>query len=167
MRQAGYPLAAIAEVLGISARTIQRHLGAHSVAKGDITEEAIAAARKELVDSVTASPKLKHEIARFVRENMAVSSLIREKIVVSLDALDSTTHPLAAETARALAAYATSLKVTHDILKETLRLSDHQESLTHAALPELVVRGLTSEEMKQIHTGAPHDDQLLAEDANP
>jgi len=149
LREAGYTLAAIADRLRVSPRTLQRHFAAHKVKPGALKEALIAQARKDLLARATDSDALKQEVAMLLVDDLATVRLIRAKLTNVIEALDLDDHQSATESARALAAPSTTLKNTQDVLRRSLNVDRVNAELEEENLPELVIYQMSAEEMAE------------------
>ncbi len=146
MRAAGYSVPAIAERLGVSPRTINRVFERHAAKKGAVMDKLIEQAKRELVDSITGVERIKEEAARMVADDLAHVRLLRERVAAAYELLHPTNLQEAAVCLRAAAAAATTLKVTSDTLRRSLRTDRALDAEEAVDLPELVVVEITDEE---------------------
>jgi AcrR family transcriptional regulator len=149
LREAGYTATAISARLGVSTRTLTRLFEKHSVMKGAVKQEIIAAARQELIEAVTSNERIKEEAARIVADDLAHVRILRQKIAAAYELLNPTNLEEAAVCMRAGAAAATAIKVTSDTMRHTLRTDKALDAVEEKDLPVLVVQELTWEEARR------------------
>jgi AraC-like DNA-binding protein len=149
MRAAGYSLPVIAERLNVSPRTLQRHFKAHGVKAGTLKQKVIDKAREDLLALAMDSEALMLEAARVVTDDLACARMIRERAIHVVEALKLEDHQSATEAARALAAIATTLKVTQDVARRALNMDKINAEMERETLPELVIREMTADEVEE------------------
>jgi len=148
LREAGYTALAIAQRLGISHRTVQRHLSEHGAKKGALKREIIKKAKAELFESVTSNKAIREQAAKLIIDDIAHSQHLRTVMLEATEHLKATSLDDAALVMRAIAAASTALKNTSDMLRHTLgtdRLVDDAEDI-----PDLNVTELTNEQIEEI-----------------
>jgi lambda repressor-like predicted transcriptional regulator len=121
MRAAGFTLAAISERLGASIRTLQRVFERHRARKGEVTTEAVQSAKRDLIEGLFSTERLKEEISKLIADEIAHARLLRERIANASEHLTANNLSEAAIVMRSAAAYSTALKNTSDMLRHTLR----------------------------------------------
>lgn len=148
LREAGYTELAISQKIGLSLRTVQRHLQAHGTKKGALKAEVIDQARDDLLKLVTSDETIRTEAAKLINDDLAHSHHIRAIMIEASEQLKATTIKEAALVMRAMAAYSTALKNTSDTIRHVLRADKMQDDVID--LPEIVVRELTAEEVEEL-----------------
>lgn len=148
LREAGYTALAIANNLGVSLRTVQRHLSEHGAKKGTLKKEVIEKAKAELFDSVTTNDAIRHEAAKLIIDDIAHSRHIREVILDATEHLKAASLTDAALVMRALAAASTALKNTSDMLRHSIGMDRITDDA--GAIPDLNVTELTNEQIEEI-----------------
>lgn len=148
LREVGYTVLAISQRLNLSVRTIQRHLCTHGTKKGSLKAEVIAKAREELTQLITSNTTIREEAAKLISDDISHSNHIRAIILEASAQLVATNPHEAMLVMRAAAAYSTTLKNTSDTIRHSLGVDRIVEESDE--LPELVIRELTSQEIKQI-----------------
>jgi len=116
MRAAGYTVPVISKKTGISQTTLNRKL--REVKRGSAKQELIERYKKELIDSLSSSDSVKAHVASLIHDDLALTQLLREKAGETIEAIDTKNPALAA---RALAACATTLKVSSDTVRGHFR----------------------------------------------
>ena len=147
LREAGYTLSAIAERLGISLSTIQRLLKKHKAVAGATTQALIEKTREEMLTSAFSLESVQQTAAALVLDDLAIAQQIRRKLSNALEELDSS-NPIVF---RALAASATTLKLTQDVGRRALPLDKLEQAQAVEELPELqihIMSGMDVEEMR-------------------
>lgn len=155
LRAAGYTLTAISVRLGISVSSLQRAFKLHAVKKATSIASAIEHASQDLTESLMLDDRIKEEVARLLVDDLAHTSLLREKAAATIESLNPSDTESAALTMRALAAYSTLLKNTSDTLRNSLGVSErriHQQTAL-ADLPALTVTEMTADEIIAIQRG--------------
>lgn len=163
MREAGFSLATISSRCGASIRTLQREFHAYKVIPGAAKAALVEKAREELVGTVLGHEKLTIYVARLIHDDVANVMRIRDRVAEGIEALEFGTHQQALEASRALAALSTSLRVTHEVLRGSLRMDAIQSDLDVADLPMLTIRGMTPNEFDAIRARAEAPDEELAD----
>lgn len=148
LREAGYTALAIANRLGISIRTVQRHLSEHGAKKGGLKKEVIERAKAELFESVTTSQSIREEAAKLIIDDIAHSQHLRNVILEATEHLKATSLGDAALVMRAVAAASTALKNTSDMLRHSLGVDKVIDDA--GEVPDLNVTELTSEQIEEI-----------------
>jgi len=158
LREAGFTLTSIAEKIGVSVSSLQRSFKKHSVKKASLRVKAVEKAREDLLSRVTSSESIKHEAAKLVCDDLAHSTLLREKAALTIESLNATDTAEAALSMRALVAYSTLLKNTSDTIRRGLGIdkSDMGESIED--LPDLTISEMTADDIEAI-TKAYHADK--------
>lgn len=159
LREAGYTVLSISQKLGMSVRTLQRHLSAVGAKKGKLKEEVIQQARKEMLDRVASDESIKQEAAQLINDDLAHSRHLRSIVMEASDKLKATTLRDAALVMRAAAAYSTVIKNTSDTIRHTLRV-DQMSNDNIDDFPELIIRELTAEEIEAIRAEKKRDDGM-------
>ena len=147
MREAGYTVAAIAESLDISVSTVQRHLRGAGASKGTSVATLVAEARRKLLERVTSDDTIRDEAAKLIADDLAHTSLIRQRVAIAAEYLIATNLGEAALVMRAAAAYSTVVKNTSDMLRHVMRIEQASSVTLEEELPELRIRELSDEEI--------------------
>jgi transposase len=135
LREAGYTLPAIATRLELSISTIQRILKTNKTVAGASTQALIERAREEMLNSAFSLEEVQRTAAALVLDDLAISQQIRVKLSNAVDQLD----PNDPGALRALAASATTLKLTQDVTRRALPLEKLNQALAFEELPELKI----------------------------
>lgn len=135
LREAGYTLPAIATRLELSISTVQRILKTNKTVAGVSTQALIERAREEMLNSAFSLEEVQRNAAALVLDDLAISQQIRIKLSNAVDQLD----PNDLGTLRALAASATTLKLTQDVTRRALPLEKLNQALAFEELPELKI----------------------------
>jgi len=155
LRAAGYSISAIAEKVGVSLSTVKRH--ATSIPKGAAKEKLIDEARKDLLSNLN-DDTVKHKLAAQIADDLALSERLRERVATLLEQTEgmvATTPQEAGQIARALAATATTIKLSSDTLRQTLGVTQRQLHESDSEnLPELRIVNMTEEEIAEIRSRA-------------
>ncbi|HBP0077217.1 helix-turn-helix domain-containing protein [Pseudomonas aeruginosa] len=146
LREAGYTLPAIAERLGISLSTVQRLLKKHKAVAGATTQALIEKAREEMLASAFSLDSVQQTAASLVLDDLAIGQQIRRKLSSALEELDSS-NPIVF---RALAASATTLKLTQDVGRRALPLDKLSMAQEVEALPELEIRIMSQLDVEEL-----------------
>lgn len=164
LREAGYTNLAISKRLGISVRTVQRHLASAGVKKGSLKSELIEQARDEALNLLKSDPAIKQAIAQLLIDDLAHVSHVRELLVEASEHLKATDVKTAALVMRGAAAYSTAIKNTSDVLQKHLSKRDQPDIQD---LPELVVQELTAEQIERMREdNFVKDDNDIEEQSN-
>jgi AraC-like DNA-binding protein len=135
LREAGYTLPAIATRLELSISTVQRILKTNKTVAGVSTQALIERAREEMLNRAFSLEEVQRTAAALVLDDLAISQQIRIKLSNAVDQLD----PNDLGTLRALAASATTLKLTQDVTRRALPLEKLNQALAFEELPELKI----------------------------
>jgi AraC-like DNA-binding protein len=163
MRHAGHSVASIAAAVGCSARTVSRLCSRFGVRRADFRKEAIERARADLLNDSTFTDALKSDLRALALDTAAQARALRDKISVTLEHIQPSDLESAAVASRALAALATSLKVTADTLK-----SLEVATVSAEELPELTVAVMDQaeiDEVKRENMGDDYDGEEMGGDA--
>lgn len=147
MREAGWTMPAISQKLDISIPTIQRIIKKHGVKTGAAQAALVHQAREQLLDNAFLLDRAQEIAAAMVNDDFAIAQQIRQKAAEAVDAIDPADGPLAL---RGLAAAATALKLSQDVWRRALPLDRLNEAHHVEELPELVVRVMTEEDVKEL-----------------
>jgi len=148
LREAGYTTAMIASKTGLSSSTVKRLYLSNKVRKGTISKELVDLARADVLNSISNNDDLKAMTASMIADNLAISSLIREKILESVEKLTPTNTESATLCLRGLTAASTSLKNTTDSVRSLLSFDHMQGDIE--GLEELSFYTLTEEDIKEM-----------------
>ena len=135
LREAGYTLPTIATRLELSISTVQRILKTNKTVAGASTQALIERAREEMLNSAFSLEEVQRTAAALVLDDLAISQQIRVKLSNAVDQLD----PNDPGALRALAASATTLKLTQDVTRRALPLEKLNQALAFEELPELKI----------------------------
>lgn len=155
LREAGFSLASVAAKTGLSASTLYRTFKKAGVKCGGINQEALDAARNELLNDAGFVNDLKHTIAASIVDDIMVARKTREVITLTLDQLVEEQGKNKASLAdlslraRSLAALVTSLSVTQTVARKALNI-DAETYAEEKELPTLTICKMTDEEMEAV-----------------
>ena len=135
LREAGYTLPTIATRLELSISTVQRILKTNKTVAGASTQALIERAREEMLNSAFSLEEVQRTAAALVLDDLAISQQIRVKLSNAVDQL----NPNDPGALRALAASATTLKLTQDVTRRALPLEKLNQALAFEELPELKI----------------------------
>jgi hypothetical protein len=135
LREAGYTLPVIATRLELSISTVQRILKSNKTVAGVTTQALIERAREEMLNSAFSLEEVQRTAAALVLDDLAISQQIRVKLSNAVDQLD----PNDPGALRALAASATTLKLTQEVTRRALPLEKLNQALAFEELPELKI----------------------------
>lgn len=150
LRMAGYTITAVADRLHVGIRTLNRLFERNGTKKGAVKAELLEAARQNLIEGVTSNERIREEAACIVADDLAHARMIRSRIADASEHLTAGNLQEAALLMRAAAAYSVALKNTSDTLRHTMRTERALDAQDAQELPELVVREMTDEEVKQM-----------------
>lgn len=146
LREAGFTLPAIANELNISISTTQRLLKKHHAVAGVSTQQLIEKAREGMLSAAFALDSVQQQAASLILDDLALSNQIRLKLAAALDVLD-VADPIAF---RALAASATTLKLTQDVGRRAMPLEKVNQSMEIDELPELRIHIMTDQDVAEM-----------------
>lgn len=135
LREAGYTLPAIAARLELSISTVQRIVKTNKAVAGASTQALVEKAREEMLNAAYALEQVQRTAAALVLDDLAISQQIRAKLSECVDQID----PADSGALRALAASATTLKLTQDVTRRALPLEKLNMALDIEELPELQI----------------------------
>lgn len=135
LREAGYTLPAIAARLELSISTVQRIVKTNKAIAGASTQALVEKAREEMLNAAYALEQVQRTAAALVLDDLAISQQIRAKLSECVDQID----PADSGALRALAASATTLKLTQDVTRRALPLEKLNMALDIEELPELQI----------------------------
>lgn len=135
LREAGYTLPAIASRLELSISTVQRIVKTNKAVAGASTQALVEKAREEMLNAAYALEQVQRTAAALVLDDLAISQQIRAKLSECVDQIDPTDFGAL----RALAASATTLKLTQDVTRRALPLEKLNMALDIEELPELQI----------------------------
>lgn len=136
LREAGYTIPAIAHQLDLSVSTAQRILKANKTVAGATQQKLIAKAREDMLNAAFALEQVQMKAASLVMDDLAISQQIRSKLSMAVDQLD----PADIASLRALAASATTLKLTQDVYRRALPLERMNMALDVEEMPVLQIQ---------------------------
>ena len=148
LREAGYTTAMIASKTGLSSSTVKRLCSSNKVRKGAISEELVDLARADVLSSISSNDELKAMTENMIADNLAISSLIRDKVLESVEKLTPTDIESATLCLRGLTAASTSLKNTTDSIRSLFSFDHIQGDVD--GLEDLVFYDLTEEDIKDM-----------------
>lgn len=154
LREAGYTIPAIAHQLEISVSTAQRILKANKTVAGATQQKLIAKAREDMLNAAFALEKVQMKAASLVMDDLAISQQIRSKLSMGIDLLD----PADIASLRALAASATTLKLTQDVYQRALPLERMNMALDVEEMPELQIRIMTEYDVAKLRAEQRRED---------
>ena len=146
LREAGYTLPAIATRLELSISTVQRILKNNKAVAGAFTQALIERAREEMLNVAYGLEQVQRTAAALVLDDLAISQQIRLKLSNAVDQLD----PNDPGALRALAASATTLKLTQDVTRRALPLEKLNQALAFEELPELKIHIMTDSDVAEM-----------------
>lgn len=146
LREAGYTLPAIAARLELSISTVQRILRTNKAVAGASTQALIEKAREEMLNAAYALEQVQRTAAALVLDDLAISQQIRAKLSDCVDQID----PTDSGALRALAASATTLKLTQDVTRRALPLEKLNQALAFEELPELKIHIMTDRDVAEM-----------------
>lgn len=135
LREAGYTLPAIAARLELSISTVQRIVKTNKAIAGASTQALVEKAREEMLNAAYALEQVQRTAAALVLDDLVISQQIRAKLSECVDQID----PADSGALRALAASATTLKLTQDVTRRALPLEKLNMALDIEELPELQI----------------------------
>ena len=135
LREAGYTLPAIAARLELSISTVQRIVKTNKAVAGASTQALVEKAREEMLNAAYALEQVQRTAAALVLDDLAISQQIRAKLSECVDQID----PADSGALRALAASATTLKLTQDVTRRALPLEKLNMALDIEELLELQI----------------------------
>lgn len=150
LREAGYTVAAISERLSMSPRSLQRLFARSGAGKGAASAKLVQEARDALLRSLTSNDRIREEAARALVDDLAHARQLRQRMTEAAEHLTASDLREAALLMRAAAAYSTALKNTSDMIRQTLQVERLDSVDAVADLPELVVRDLSAEEVREL-----------------
>lgn len=139
LREAGYSIPAIALQLEISVSTAQRILKTNKAVAGATQQNLITKAREDMLNTAFALDKVQLIAASLVIDDLAISQQIRSKLSMAVEQLDLTDPA----SFRALAASATTLKLTQDVQRRALPLEKMNMALDVEEMPVLQIHLMT------------------------
>ena len=154
LREAGYTIPAIAHQLTLSVSTTQRILKANTAVAGATQQKLIAKAREDMLNAAFALEQVQMKAASLVMDDLAISQQIRSKLSMAVDLLD----PADIASLRALAASATTLKLTQDVYQRALPLERMNMALDVEEMPELQIRIMTEYDVAKLRAEQRRED---------
>lgn len=154
LREAGYTIPAIAHKLSLSVSTTQRILKANTAVAGATQQKLIAKAREDMLNAAFALEQVQMKAASLVMDDLAISQQIRSKLSMAVDLLD----PADIASLRALAASATTLKLTQDVYQRALPLERMNMALDVEEMPELQIRIMTEYDVAKLRAEQRRED---------
>lgn len=146
LRAAGYTATAIADRLGVSVRTLHRAFEHHKTRKGEVTDELIQAAKRDLLQAVISTDRIKQEAACLVTDDLAHARLLRSRMADATEHMTATNLEEAALLMRAAAAYSTALTNTSHMLRLSLGTKRALETVEAQELPVLILSEISDED---------------------
>lgn len=148
LRLAGYSVASISELTGISPATLNRHFAKLGASKGTISSEAVELARQQLLTDGSFINDLKCHVAAALLDDLSQFRQQRRALAVFVDDLLNDSTLPAHYKLRGSAAAATSLRLTSETIRRTLGID--AMPVEEAELPTLSISELTPEEITTI-----------------
>lgn len=149
LREAGYSCPAIAEKLDLSLSTTKRILKRRSAVAGAATESLVEQARQSMLNTAFDLDAVQQHAAALVLDDLALSRMIRGKVVEVIEGLDlSTSTPYQAM--RTVVAAATALELTQKVARRALPLDRLAEATHVEELSELRIRIMTDDDVRGI-----------------
>nr|WP_314525232.1 helix-turn-helix domain-containing protein [uncultured Pseudomonas sp.] len=162
LREAGYTLPAIATRLELSISTVQRILKTNKAVAGASTQALIEKAREEMLNAAYALEHVQRTAAALVLDDLAISQQIRAKLSDCVDQIDPT-DPGAL---RALAASATTLKLTQEVARRALPLEKLNMALDIEELPELQIHIMSEYDVARMRAEQRREEAEINGDAD-
>ena len=162
LREAGYTIPAIAHKLSLSVSTTQRILKANTAVAGATQQKLIAKAREDMLNAAFALEQVQMKAASLVMDDLAISQQIRSKLSMAVDQLD----PGDIASLRALAASATTLKLTQHVYQRALPLERMNMALDVEEMPELQIRIMTEYDVAKLRAEQRREDAEQNGDAD-
>ncbi len=154
LREAGYTIPAIAHQLSLSVSTTQRILKANTAVAGATQQKLIEKAREDMLNAAFALEQVQMKAASLVMDDLAISQQIRSKLSMAVDQLD----PGDIASLRALAASATTLKLTQDVYQRALPLERMNMALDVEEMPELQIHIMTEFDVAKLRAEQRRED---------
>jgi hypothetical protein len=149
LREAGYSCPAIAEKLDLSLSTTKRILKRRSAVAGAATESLVEQARQGMLNTAFDLDAVQQHAAALVLDDLALSRMIRGKVVEVIESLDlSTSTPYQAM--RTVVAAATALDLTQKVARRAMPLDRLAEATHVEELSELRIRIMTDDDVREI-----------------
>lgn len=149
LREAGYSCPAIAEKLDLSLSTTKRILKRRSAVAGAATESLVEQARQGMLNTAFDLDAAQQHAAALVLDDLALSRMVRGKVVEAMEALDpSTSTPY--QMMRTVVAAATALDLTQKVARRALPLDRLAEATHVEELSELRIRIMTDDDVREI-----------------
>lgn len=161
LREAGYTLPAIAIRLELSISTVQRILKTNKAVAGASTQALIEKAREEMLNAAYALEQVQRTAAALVLDDLAISQQIRTKLSDCVDQI----NPTDSGALRALAASATTLKLTQDVTRRALPLEKLNMALDIEDLPELQIHIMSEYDVAKMRAEQRREEAELNGDA--
>jgi predicted transcriptional regulator len=161
LREAGYTLPAIATRLELSISTVQRILKTNKTVAGASTQALIEKAREEMLNVAFSLEEVQRTAAALVLDDLALSQQIRAKLSNAVEQLDPTDPGVL----RALAASATTLKLTQDVTRRALPLEKLNIALDVEDLPELQIHIMSEFDVARMRAEQRREEAELNGDA--
>ncbi len=158
-RAAGWTLSSIAEKVGASVSSLKRLFDEHSVKRGGITDEMIAAAKNELV----MIGDLRQEIASMVRDDLSLVRKARTAISLVLDQIINDDTTPAVVKARSLAGLCTAMNLNQAAYRRALQVSKHEASVDKDQIEALPIHFMSQGEQDAVASLVNSDSFGLAE----
>lgn len=149
LREAGYTLTSIATRLDIGISSVQRIIRKHGAVAGAATTEMIARARDEMIAAAYSLEAVREKAASLVHDDLDLAQRARQKAAEVLDAIKVTADS-AVQSARAVVAVATSLRLTQDVQRRALPLDKLERADSVEELPEIHIRIMTDDDVREL-----------------
>ena len=164
LREAGYTIASITEKTGLSASTLHRAFTKLDVTRGSITKDTLESAKQALLECSGLVGDLRQLIASQINDDLALSTQIRAGIAIAINDLTNDVTTPASMKARAYSGFATTLKLTSDIMRRALQIDDATLSVTE--IPTLKIIKMTDKDIEDVRNrfNDDQDDDLIFDD---
>lgn len=149
LREAGYTLTSIASRLDIGISSVQRIIKKHGAVAGAATAEVIARARDEMIAAAYSLESVRQIAASLVHDDLDLAQRTRQKAAEVLEAI-AVTADSAMQSARAIVAVATTLKLTQDVQHRALPLDKLERADSVEELPEIHIKIMGPDDVKAI-----------------
>ncbi len=149
LREAGYTLTSIASRLDIGISSVQRIIKKHGAVAGAATAGVIARARDEMIAAAYSLESVRQIAASLVHDDLDLAQRTRQKAAEVLEAI-AVTADSAMQSARAIVAVATTLKLTQDVQHRALPLDKLERADSVEELPEIHIKIMGPDDVKAI-----------------
>ncbi len=164
LREGGYSLTSIATKLNTSVSTLSRHFKRHGIAKGSLSEMAVAEAKQQLLNDAGFIDSLKQQIASSITDDLAQVERLRQASALTLEQLMADKSLPAHYRARGIAALSTGIKLTQEVARRALRVDTLEPEKED--LPELTITELTADDVEQMRAAQVNERIEIGEEIN-